>query len=150
MEGMYKLNTIRAAVCGFAGAAGSFLASAFGGWGSDLTTLVLFMAVDFFTGLIAAALCRSEKTESGGLSSAVGFKGIAKKIMILLLVLVAHRVDLTLGIDYIKTAAVIAFIVNETLSIIENAGLIGVPMPAVLLRAVDLLKGKAEEAHEGD
>ena len=48
---MYKLNTIRAAVCGFAGAAGSFLSSAFGGWGSDLTTLVLFMNGDIAHGV---------------------------------------------------------------------------------------------------
>ena len=63
LQARSQTDTIRAAVCGFAGAAGSFLASAFGGWGSDLTTLVLFMAVDFLTGLIAAALCRSAALE---------------------------------------------------------------------------------------
>lgn len=137
------------AACGGIGALGSFLAALFGGWSRDLTTLVIFMAVDFLTGLAAAALSRSQKTESGGLSSAVGFGGIAKKVMILVLVLVAHRVDLALGVSYVKTAAVIAFMVNEAISIVENAGLIGVPMPAVLLRAVDLLGGKAD-GHEGD
>lgn len=135
----------RALFCGTAGAAGSLLTSLFGGWSSDLSTLVICMAVDFLTGLIAAWMCKSEKTDSGGLSSAVGFKGIAKKVMILLLVLIAHRIDLVLGISYIKTAATIAFIVNETISIVENAGLIGVPMPAIFKKAIDLLKGKAEE-----
>lgn len=135
----------RALFCGTAGAVGSLLTSLFGGWSSDLSTLVICMAVDFLTGLIAAWMCKSEKTDSGGLSSAVGFKGIAKKVMILLLVLVAHRIDLVLGVSYIKTAATIAFIVNETISIVENAGLIGVPMPAIFKKAIDLLKGKAEE-----
>lgn len=135
----------RATFCGTAGAVGSLLTSLFGGWSSDLSTLVICMAVDFLTGLIAAALCKSGKTDSGGLSSAVGFRGIAKKVGVMLLVLIAHRIDLVLGTNYIKTAAVIAFIVNEVISIIENAGLIGVPMPAIFKKAVDLLKGKADE-----
>lgn len=135
----------RATFCGTAGAVGSLLTSLFGGWSSDLSTLVICMAVDFLTGLIAAALCKSGKTDSGGLSSSVGFKGIAKKVGIMLLVLIAHRIDLVLGTNYIKTAAVIAFIVNEVISIVENAGLIGVPMPAIFKKAVDLLKGKADE-----
>lgn len=107
--------------------------------------LVEKFKTDFLTGLIAAALCKSGKTDSGGLSSSVGFKGIAKKVGIMLLVLIAHRIDLVLGTNYIKTAAVIAFIVNEVISIVENAGLIGVPMPAIFKKAVDLLKGKADE-----
>lgn len=135
----------RATFCGTAGAVGSLLTSLFGGWSRDLSTLVICMAVDFLTGLIAAALCKSGKTDSGGLSSAVGFRGIAKKVGIMLLVLIAHRIDLVLGTNYIKTAAVIAFIVNEVISIVENAGLIGVPMPAIFKKAVDLLKGKADE-----
>ena len=73
----------RATFCGGAGAVGSLLASLFDGWSSDLSTLVICMAVDFLTGLTAAALCKSEKTDSGGLSSAVGFQGIAKKVGIL-------------------------------------------------------------------
>ena len=136
-------------ICGGAGAAGSLLASLFGGWSSDLSTLVICMAVDFLTGLIAAALCRSEKTVSGGLSSAVGFRGIAKKVGILLLVLVAHRIDLVLGISYIKTAAVIAFVINEVISIIENAGHIGIPMPEIFRKAIDLLHNKAGEEDHG-
>lgn len=96
------------------------------------------------TGLIAAAIGKSKKTENGGLSSSVGWLGLAKKCMTLLLVLVAHRLDVTLGVDWVKTTVVVAFIVNETISIIENAGLLGIPMPSVLKKAVELLKGKAE------
>ena len=140
----------RATFCGGAGAVGSLLTSLFGGWSSDLSTLVICMAVDFLTGLIAAALCKSEKTDSGGLSSAVGFQGIAKKVGILLLVLVAHRIDLVLGISYIKTAAVIAFVINEVISIIENAGHIGIPMPEIFKKAIDLLHNKAGEDEFGE
>ena len=145
---MEKMNSVRAAFCGAIGAAGGFLSSLFGGWSSDLTTLLIFMIVDFATGLIAAALGRSKKTDAGGLSSSVGWLGLAKKVMTLLLVLVAYRIDVTLGVDWVKTAVVIAFIVNETISIVENAGLIGVPMPAVLQRAIDLLKGRADVEDE--
>ena len=140
----------RVTFCGGAGAAGSLLASFFGGWSSDLSTLVICMAVDFLTGLTAAALCKSEKTASGGLSSAVGFRGIAKKVGILLLVLGAHRFDLVLGISYIKTAAVIAFVINEVISIIENAGHIGIPMPEIFKKAIDLLHNKAGEDEFGE
>lgn len=141
---MDKAIGIRAAVCGGIGAIGGFLSSLFGGWSNDLTTLIIFMAVDFVTGLIAAAIGKSKKTENGGLSSSVGWLGLAKKCMTLLLVLVAHRLDVTLGVDWVKTTVVVAFIVNETISIIENAGLLGIPMPSVLKKAVELLKGKAE------
>ena len=129
----------RAAFCGGAGAAGSLLASLFGGWSSDLSTLVICMAVDFLTGLIAAALCKSEKTDSGGMSSSVGFQMIAKKDGILLL-----------GISYITTAAVIAFVINEVISIIENAGHIGIPMPEIFKKAIDLLHNKAGEDEFGE
>jgi toxin secretion/phage lysis holin len=140
-----KLYSVRSLICSAAGAAGSLLASLFGGWSSDLSTLVIFMAVDFATGIAVAALCRSGKTKTGGLSSAAGWRGLTKKIMTLLMVVVAHRMDLILQIDYIKTAAVIAFTLNEAISILENAGLIGIPMPKVLIQAVDLLKGKTKE-----
>ena len=129
----------RATFCGGAGAVGSLLTSLFGGWSSDLSTLVICMAVDFLTGLIAAALCKSEKTVSGGLSSAVGFQGIAKKVGILLL-----------GISYIKTAAVIAFVINEVISIIENAGHIGIPMPEIFKKAIELLPKKPAEDQSGE
>lgn len=141
---MEKIHHVRLAVCGFIGAAGGLIAELFGGWSNDLTTLVIFMAVDFLTGLLTAALSRSQKTAGGGLSSAVGWKGLLRKIMTLVLVMAAYRLDLVLGTDCIKTSAVIGFIVNETISVLENAGLIGVPLPSIFRQAIELLKGKGK------
>lgn len=130
------------------GTAGSLLASLFGGWTASLTTLLIFMAIDYVTGLIVAGVFHnSKKTESGTLESRAGFKGLVRKGMILLLVLVGCRLDLVLGTTYIRDAICIAFIANETISIIENAGLMGITIPAVLENAIDILKEKGGESH---
>ena len=128
------------------GAVGSAITNSFGGWSNDLTTLLIFMAIDFITGLlVAGAFKKSKKTKNGALESSIGFKGIAKKMMILLFVLIGYRLDLLLGSDYIRTALVIAFICNETISITENAGLMGIPIPKPIRNAIDILKNKEDE-----
>lgn len=128
------------------GAIGSTIASLFGGWSNDLTTLLIFMTIDFITGLVVAGIFKkSKKSKNGALESSIGFKGIVKKVMILLLVLVGYRLDLLLGSDYIRTALVIAFICNETISITENAGLMGIPIPKAIKNAIDILKNKEDE-----
>lgn len=133
-------------ILGFIGAAGSAIANFFGGWTSDLATLLIFMGIDFITGLIVAGIFnKSTKSKNGALDSQIGFKGIAKKVMILLFVLIGHRVDLLIGCDYVRTAVIIAFIVNEFISITENAGLMGIPVPKPLLKAIDILKGRSED-----
>lgn len=126
------------------GIIGSAIASAFGGWTTGLTTLVIFMAIDYVTGLIVAGVFhKSTKTETGTLESRAGFKGLCRKGAMLLIVLVACRLDLTLSTTYIKDAVIIAFIANETISIIENAGLMGVPMNDTLKNAIDVLQKKS-------
>lgn len=132
-------------VCGAAGAIGGAIAAAFGGWTHDMAWLVAFMAIDYITGLLVAFMGKSRKTEGGGLSSAVGWLGLVRKVATLLLVLVAHGLDVMIGVSYVKTAAVIAFMVNEVLSIIENAGLLGVPMPDIFKKALEVLKGKGDK-----
>ena len=125
------------------GIVGSAIASAFGGWTTGLTTLVIFMAIDYLTGLITAGVFhKSTKTDSGTLESRAGFKGLCRKGVMLLVVLVACRLDLTLSTTYIKDAVIIAFIANEAISIIENAGLMGVPMNDTLKNAIDVLQKK--------
>ena len=125
------------------GVIGSAIASAFGGWTTGLTTLVIFMAIDYITGLIVAGVFhKSTKTETGTLESRAGFKGLCRKGAMLLIVLVACRLDLTLSTTYIKDAVIIAFIANEAISIIENAGLMGVPMNDTLKNAIDVLQKK--------
>lgn len=125
------------------GIIGSAIASAFGGWSTGLTTLVIFMAIDYITGLIVAGVFhKSTKTETGTLESRAGFKGLCRKGAMLLVVLVAYRLDLAVGTAYIKDAVIIAFIANEAISIIENAGLMGVPMNDTLKNAIDVLQKK--------
>lgn len=129
-------------ICTAAGIIGSFIAGLFGGWDASLVTLLIFMGVDYITGLIVATVGKSQKSENGHLSSLIGWKGLAKKGVSLLLVLVAVRLDITLGTSYIRDGVCIAFILNELISIIENAGLLGVPLPEILTKAIDLLQNK--------
>jgi len=132
-------------VCTIIGVLGGGIAAMFGGWDAALTTLVIFMAIDYATGLIVAGVFhKSKKTDTGTLESRAGWKGLCRKGVTLLIVLVACRLDLIIGSNFIRDAAVIAFVANETISIIENAGLMGVPIPAVIIKAVDVLTKKAE------
>lgn len=140
------MSTVRSVFLLTCGAIGSAIANAFGGWDAAMTTLLIFMGIDYATGLLVAAVFKkSKKSKTGALNSNVCWKGLIKKGMSLLIVLIAYRLDLLIGSSYIKDLVVIAFIVNETISIIENAGVMGVPIPAVITRAVDLLQKKSEE-----
>lgn len=120
---------------------GSFFSLFFGAWSAYLTSLFLFMFFDIFTGLLVACWKKnSNKTSSGTLKSCVFFKGICKKFYILILVSISYRLDLILNTDYIKNGVVFSFCVSEILSIIENAGLLGVKVPAFLKNCIDDLK----------
>ena len=110
-----------------------------------LTTLVLCMALDYLTGMLAAGIFhKSKKSAQGGLESRSGWKGLCRKGISLLIVLVAYRLDLIAGTDFICNAVMAAYLVNELLSITENIGLMGVPVPKVLTGEIDLLKQKSE------
>lgn len=133
-------------LCTYVGVIGGAIAGLFGGWDKALQTLVIFMAVDYITGLIVAGVFHtSPKTKTGTLESRAGWKGLCRKGVSLLVVLVACRLDAIIGSSFIRDATVIAFACNETISIIENAGLMGVPIPAALTKAVDVLRQRAEE-----
>lgn len=136
-------------VCTAAGMLGSFLAYLLGGWDEALITLIIFMTIDYITGLMVAGVFKkSRKTETGGLESNAGFKGLCRKCMILLFVLIGVKLDLILGIDYIRNTVIIAFITNELISIVENAGLMGLPIPKVIIDAIDVLKKKEGEVND--
>lgn len=133
-------------ICVGLGLIGGLIASWFGGWDTGLQTLIVFMAVDYISGLIVAGVFKnSNKTESGALESRAGWKGLIRKCMTLLFVLVAYRLDLMIGQDYIRDAVIIGFCANELISIIENAGLMGIPLPTVLQKALDILIQKGDE-----
>lgn len=140
---------MRESICAAIGIVGGWIASMLGGWDSALATLLIFMAVDYVTGLIVAGVFhKSQKSESGALESRAGWKGLCRKGATLLVVLVAYRLDIVIGSDYIRNAVIIAFIANETISIVENAGLMGVPIPAVITRAIEVLKEKGDTENE--
>lgn len=128
-----------------AGILGSAAAKLLGGWDVPAQTLVMFMAADYITGVIVAGVFhKSSKSEDGTLESRAGFKGLFRKGIILCMVLVAHRLDITFGTDVIRNTVIIGYICNEALSIVENAGLMGVPVPKIILNSIEVLK-KGEE-----
>ena len=140
------MTNLKGFICTVFGAVGGFIAQLFGGWTEDMVTLIAFMTVDFIMGLILAGVFHnSNKTENGNLNSKVGWKGLCKKGITLLFVLVAHRLDVSLGTEYIRTATIIGFIANEVISIVENAGLMGIPLPSVITKAIDILKHREDE-----
>ena len=137
-------------ICTAIGAVGSFIASIFGGWDTALVTLLIFMAVDYITGLLVAGVFHaSPKSENGALESKAGFKGLIRKGLVLVVILVACRMDMLLGVNYIRDAACIAFIVNELISMVENFGLMGVPFPEPIKEAIELLQKKGEKQRAG-
>ena len=133
-------------LCTSIGAIGAGIASFFGGADAALITLVIFILIDYVTGLIVAGVFhKSPKTENGALESKAGLKGLLRKGGMLLMVLIACRLDLMLGAHFIRDACVIALISNEALSIVENLGLMGVPIPKPLINAIEVLKAKAKD-----
>ena len=119
-------------------ACGAVVSYLFGGWNALLGVLLAFVVADYATGVLAAAV-------EGRLSSAVGMRGIARKVMIFVIVAMAHLADTVLGDGHmIRDAACFWYLANELLSIIENAGRIGVPIPPAISRAVEILRGKGE------
>ena len=129
MENLYK------SIVAIGGAAASYL---FGGWSALLSILLTFVALDYVTGFLAAA-------KEGKLNSEVGLWGIAKKVAIFFVVAVAHLVDTALGDAHLfRDAAIFFYLANELLSITENTGRLGVPIPTAIQRAVEVLRGKGE------
>ena len=136
--------------CMAVGALGAAIASLYGGWDAALQTLILFMAVDYVTGLIVAGVFpASPKSRTGALESRAGWKGLIRKGETLLIVLVACRLDAVMGSTFVRAAVVIGFICTETISSIENAGLMGLPIPAAITKAVDILKQRSETEQKG-
>lgn len=136
-------------ICTVIGAVGSGIAALFGGWDTGLVSLLIFMGLDYVSGLVVAGVFhKSNKTDTGSLESKAGWKGLCRKCMTLVFVLVSYRLDLIIGTNYIRDAVIIAFIANELISLVENAGLMGVPLPAIIVKAIDILQKKSEESEE--
>ena len=128
---------------------GSALSYFIGGVDTMFVVLCVFLAIDYISGIIVACVFKkSTKTESGKLNSMVSFKGLCKKIFVVILVGVAQLLDVVLGTNFIRGGVVVAFISNETISIIENAGLMGVPIPDPLRKAIDILQDREANTNE--
>ncbi|MBW7476146.1 phage holin family protein [Paenibacillus oenotherae] len=126
-------------VCAASAVFGSVLTFAYGMWPESLTFLLVVIAIDYITGVTAAV------REKQGLSSVVGAWGLAKKGIILLVVLLAHRIDILLKLETVAMGAAIYFyIANELISITENLGRIGVPLPDRLRQIIEILKDKGK------
>lgn len=140
---------MREGICTAVGIVGGFICSLFGGWDTALATLLMFMAIDYVSGLIVAGVFhKSNKSGTGALESRAGWKGLCRKCMSLLFVLIAHRLDLALNINYIRDAVILGFMTNELISIVENAGLMGIPLPSVITKAIDVLTKKEESSNQ--
>ena len=130
-------------ICTVFGLAGSVLAAAFGGWDTALIALVMSMGVDYVSGsIVALVFHNSRKSETGAYNSTYGLKGLCKKGLMLLFVIVAVQVDRLMGSEYVRDAVCIGFCTNEVLSIVENLGLAGVPMPQAVVKALEQLQSK--------
>lgn len=142
---MENINTIKVTILSVIGVLGGIVTELFGGWDSAMTTLIMLMAIDYIMGLVVAGVFhKSKKSENGALNSKAGWKGLCKKGGTLLIVLIAVRLDMTLSTNYIKNMAIIGYIFNEGISILENAELMGIPIPSIIRKALDILQSKTE------
>ena len=130
-----------------AGIAGA-LAGLLGEWNVFLTVLAIMMVLDYVTGLIVAWRGKSPKSETGGVSSKVGFDGLIKKAFIMVVVLVATLLDTAIGnaTHVFQMAAVMYYIANEGISILENTALMGVQYPKFVIKALETMR----EKNDGD
>lgn len=130
-------------ICTAFGVIGAGIAWAFGGWDAAMAALLVCIGVDYISGsIVALVFQKSTKSETGAYNSAYGLKGLCKKGLMLLFVLVAVQIDRLLGADYVRDAVCIGFCSNEVLSIVENLGLAGIPMPQAVTRALEQLQKK--------
>ena len=129
---------------------GTFVAHALGGWDAAMQVLVALMVLDYLTGILVAAVWqRSNKSSTGALDSKAGFKGLCKKGMILLLVWLGVLLDNAFGTTYVRMAVIIFFIGNEGISFLENLGLMGVPFPEFLKKALEALRDQGDAGEGG-
>lgn len=127
------------------GVIGGWLSYILGGWTLAMQTLLTFMIVDYITGIMVAVFWQnSPKTETGGLNSKVGFKGLCKKVAILFMVAVAHSVDIFIGTSFLKDGVIVGYCINEFVSILENASLMGIDNK-YLSKILDVLEKKNED-----
>lgn len=140
MKGVIDIK-LKSIVSIVTGTIGSLLINLIGKPTDDLIILIVLMIIDLIVGfLISAIWQKSSKTDSGKLSSSVMFKGIIKKFFTLVIVVIAYQLDILLAMNVIRHIVIIAFIVEEVLSITENIAITGIKIPSVITKALDVLE----------
>ena len=145
MNALHIKNTVLAVLA----ATGSAVAQALGGWDVALKVLICFMALDYITGwLVAAVWHKSAKSKTGALDSKASYKGLVKKGVMLALVWMAALLDQATGSDFARDAVCMFFIANEGLSILENTAVMGVPYPAFIKNMLDAIHQASDQGKE--
>ena len=123
------------------------VANILGGWDIWLMSLITVISLDVLTGVLKAILMHSNKSESGGLSSKCMFRGGIKKLFILMMVALGTVLDSFISPDnlFIRVMVVSYYIANESLSILENVGACGLPLPKILYKILDSLKTSGDD-----
>ena len=138
----------------FIAAIGGAIASFFVTMPPLVWILIAVMSIDYVTGLICGAMGKSKKTETGYLASHEAWKGLMKKALILLVVLLSNLLDIAVskgaGITFeaVMGATCLWFIASEGLSILENVASIGVPVPKILLKLLEIMREKGDAPEE--
>ncbi|NBI08052.1 holin [Senegalia massiliensis] len=142
---MENLINIKNSIFAGIGVIGTAIATLLGGWDTALQTLIIFMAIDYLTGLVVAAVFKnSKKSKNGTINSFAGWIGLLKKGITLTIVLMATQLDLLVGTEIVRNAVIIGFITNESISIIENVGYMGIDIPDPLIKVINNLTKKGE------
>lgn len=133
----------------FVGVGGSIATYAFGGWSAALSLLALLAVADFVTGIAASTVegVQNPDDKTKGLSSKKGFVGIAKKAAMFMIIAIMYRIDVVLGLSgtlSLSAGAIYFYLANEGISLAENLGRIGVPLPEGFKKAITMLKDKGE------
>ena len=134
---------LKESLCTSVGIVGSMIISLLGGWDVPMQALIICMIIDYLSGLAVAGIFhKSKKSENGALNSRSGLKGLCMKCMILFIIVQVGKV---LNVDWLRNATIIGFISNEFISIVENAGLMGMRLPKPVYKAIDILNDKEKE-----
>lgn len=129
--------------------AGGWAAQALGGWDSALQMLCIVMAADYLSGIACALIWKkSPKSADGTFESKASLKGLLRKAAMLLAVLIAYRLDRAAGTAFVRTATILFFTANDGFSVIENLGIMGLPLPAAFKNAFSLLRQQAQPTEE--
>lgn len=140
MKKMENLVNAKNFLCSGVGVLGGVIFGALGGYTHTLQFLLGIMVLDYILGIAIAVLKLSPKSKTGGLNSSVGFRGLLKKVGILVMVWIGFQIDLSFNLNVVRNMVILGFLANEVISVIENLGLIGVVKNEAVIKMIDILK----------